>query len=114
MQAPSMFCKGQITTRFTKALDCLHPIVLAPMGGVAGERLARAVSDFGGLGFIGTGGQFLNPHSRYIPIGDVATKYEAAKKKANEPKNVGIGLIVKGFLDKDPVAMEQVSAHPQS
>lgn len=33
-----------------------HPIVLAPMGGVAGGRLAAAVAEGGGLGLIGGGG----------------------------------------------------------
>lgn len=32
-----------------------HPVVLAPMGGVAGGALAAAVSDGGGLGLIGAG-----------------------------------------------------------
>jgi len=32
-----------------------HPIVLAPMGGVAGGRLAAAVAEGGGLGMIGGG-----------------------------------------------------------
>lgn len=32
-----------------------HPIVLAPMGGVAGGRLTAAVSEGGGLGLIGAG-----------------------------------------------------------
>ena len=32
-----------------------HPVVLAPMGGVAGGALAAAVSEGGGLGLIGAG-----------------------------------------------------------
>ena len=41
-----------LTSRFS--LD--HPIALAPMGGSAGGALASAVSDAGGLGFVGCGG----------------------------------------------------------
>jgi nitronate monooxygenase len=44
-----------IATRLTRMLDLQHPIVLAPMGGVAGGRLAAAVSNAGGLGLVGGG-----------------------------------------------------------
>lgn len=44
-----------LRTRLTARLGIAHPILLAPMGGVAGGRLAGAVSDAGGLGFIGGG-----------------------------------------------------------
>jgi nitronate monooxygenase len=44
-----------IVTAVTKLLGITHPIVLAPMGGVAGGRLAAAVSAAGGLGIIGGG-----------------------------------------------------------
>ena len=40
----------------TTTLGTAHPIVCAPMAGVAGGRLARAVSAAGGLGMIGAGG----------------------------------------------------------
>lgn len=43
-------------SRLTEILGIRHPIVLAPMAGVAGGRLARAVSAAGGLGMIGTRG----------------------------------------------------------
>jgi nitronate monooxygenase len=44
-----------ICTRLTEAFELRHPIVLAPMGGVAGGRLAAAVSNAGGLGLVGGG-----------------------------------------------------------
>ena len=44
-----------IDTRLTEAFGLRHPIVLAPMGGVAGGRLAAAVSNAGGLGLVGGG-----------------------------------------------------------
>lgn len=44
-----------ITTALTEQLGIDHPIVLAPMGGVAGGRLAAAVADAGALGLIGGG-----------------------------------------------------------
>lgn len=44
-----------LPTALTALLDVRHPIVLAPMGGVAGGALAAAVSAAGGLGQIGIG-----------------------------------------------------------
>lgn len=44
-----------IHTRLTKLFGLRHPIVLAPMGGVSGGRLAAAVSNAGGLGLVGGG-----------------------------------------------------------
>ena len=42
-------------TKLTELLGIEHPLFLAPMGGVAGGRLAGAVSGAGALGFIGAG-----------------------------------------------------------
>ena len=42
-------------TRLTERLSIAHPVVLAPMGTVAGGRLAAAVTAAGGLGLIGGG-----------------------------------------------------------
>ncbi|AWN15759.1 nitronate monooxygenase [Salinisphaera sp. LB1] len=42
-------------TALTRQFDIEHPILLAPMGGVSGGALARAVSLAGGLGLIGAG-----------------------------------------------------------
>lgn len=44
-----------LQTLLTEAFDLKYPIVLAPMGGVAGGRLAAAVSNAGGLGLVGGG-----------------------------------------------------------
>ena len=44
-----------IQTELTRMFDLKHPIVLGPMGGVAGGRLAAAVSNAGGLGLVGGG-----------------------------------------------------------
>jgi len=44
-----------IVTKLTEAFGLRHPIVLAPMGGVAGGRIAAAVSNAGGLGLVGGG-----------------------------------------------------------
>lgn len=44
-----------IATALTDMFALRHPIVLAPMGGVAGGKLAAAVSNAGGLGLVGGG-----------------------------------------------------------
>lgn len=44
-----------ITTRLTETFGIEHPIVLAPMDGVADARLTCAVSAAGGLGLLGGG-----------------------------------------------------------
>jgi NAD(P)H-dependent flavin oxidoreductase YrpB (nitropropane dioxygenase family) len=43
-----------LPTALTEMVRIEHPIVLAPMGGVAGGVLAAAVSEGGGLGLITT------------------------------------------------------------
>lgn len=42
-------------TTLTQRLGIRHPVILAPMGGVSGGRLAAAVSNAGGLGLVGGG-----------------------------------------------------------
>jgi nitronate monooxygenase len=44
-----------LRTPLTELLGITHPVLLAPMGGVAGGRLAAAVTAAGGLGIIGGG-----------------------------------------------------------
>jgi nitronate monooxygenase len=44
-----------LSTALTEMFGIDHPIVLAPMGGVAGGALTAAVSEGGGLGMIGAG-----------------------------------------------------------
>ena len=46
---------ASITTPLTELLGVVCPILLAPMGGVAGGRLAAAVSEAGGFGIVGGG-----------------------------------------------------------
>ena len=44
-----------ISTRLTDRLAIRHPVICAPMDGIAGGRLAAAVSSAGGLGLLGGG-----------------------------------------------------------
>lgn len=47
--------RDPLQTRFTQKFGLTIPIVSAPMAGAAGGKLAQAVSDAGGLGFVGGG-----------------------------------------------------------
>jgi nitronate monooxygenase len=49
-----------LRTGFTELLSVEYPIALAPMSGCAGGALAAAVSNAGGLGLIGGGGEELD------------------------------------------------------
>jgi nitronate monooxygenase len=42
-------------SKLTELLAIAHPVLLAPMAGISGGRLAAAVTQAGGLGFIGGG-----------------------------------------------------------
>lgn len=85
-----------LRTRLTEKLGIAHPILLAPMGGVAGGRLAAAVSEAGGLGLIGGG------------YGDSAWLDREFAAAGN--RRVGCGFIT-WSLAKNPVLLERVLAH---
>lgn len=71
-----------ITTALTRLFDLTHPIVLWPMGGVAGGALAAAVSNAGGLGLVGGG------------YGDADwLRTELAIVRAGTTRAWGVGLI---------------------
>lgn len=63
-----------IHTALTAMFGLEHPIVLAPMGGVSGGRIAAAVSNVGGLGLVGGG--YGNPEwlARELKIAAAGTK----------------------------------------
>lgn len=75
-----------ITTALTRLLGITHPIILAPMGGVAGGRLAAAVSQAGGFGMIGGG--YGNPKAGY---GGEAWMDEQFRAAGNA--RIGVGYI---------------------
>lgn len=84
-----------LRTRLTEKLGIAHPILLAPMGGVAGGRLAAAVSEAGGLGLIGGG------------YGDGAWLDREFAAAGN--RRVGCGFIT-WSLAKDPALLDRVLA----
>lgn len=83
-------------TELTKRFDLQFPIVSAPMGAVAGGRLAAAVSRAGGLGLIGPG---------YLGTDWVDAQFVAA-----EGAPVGIGFIT-WDLQRAPERLEAALAH---
>src|SRR3990170_7312276 len=88
-----------IATALTRLLGIEHPIILAPMGGVAGGALAAAVSNAGGLGLIGGG--YGNPKAGYGGEMFMEKQFRAA---GNAP--VGIGYIT-WSLARHPSLFEQ-------
>lgn len=73
-------------TRLTEFFSIRHPIVLAPMGGVAGGALAAAVARAGGLGFIGCG--YGDPRAGYGSREWITAQFDAAGNEV-----VGAGFI---------------------
>lgn len=85
-----------IQTRLTERLGITHPILSAPMGFVAGGRLAAAVTAAGGLGLIGGG----------YGDGEWIEREFAAAGNAR----VGCGFIT-WSLRKQPQLLDLVIAH---
>ena len=89
-----------LRTALTTMLEIEHPIVLAPMGGVAGSALTAAVSEGGGLGLLGAG------------RGDVDwLERECALTRTATARPWGIGLLSWGVTSRVvDVAIEQAPA----
>lgn len=85
-----------LQTEVTRRLAIRHPIVSAPMGAVAGGRLAAAVSRAGGLGLIGPG---------YL-----GAEWIEAELAAAGGERVGIGFIA-WDLARAPERLDVALAH---
>ncbi len=70
-----------IVTALTEMFGLQHPIVLGPMGGVSGGRLAAAVSNAGGLGLVGGG---------YGEPAWLRTELSRVKEDTRRPWGVGL------------------------
>lgn len=84
-----------LRTHLTTAWHLRYPIIGAPMAGVSGGRLARAVSEAGGLGMIGVGSQ--------TPVEFIAR--EAALARGQNQGPFGIGLMA-WVLETRPELLE--------
>lgn len=89
-----------LRTRLTERLGIRHPILLAPMVGYAGGKLAGAVSAAGGLGLIGAG-------SGLIP-GLMEREFPLAGNQ-----RVGVGFINWGLAQR-PHLLDQAIEHKPS
>jgi nitronate monooxygenase len=85
-----------LQTRLTEKLSIRHPVLLAPMGSIAGGRLAAALSEAGGLGLIGGG------------YGEQAWLEREFAAAGNQ--RVGCGFIT-WSLAKQPDLLDLVLAH---
>lgn len=70
-----------LSTRFTEMFGIRQPIALAPMGRVAGGRLAAAVSEAGGLGLVGGG---------YGDAQWLASELRLVREQTQQPWGVGL------------------------
>ncbi len=87
-----------LSTAVTRLLGIDHPILLAPMGGVAGGALAGAVSAAGGLGLIGAG--YADPALGWGSDAWIRGEFDVAGEIP-----VGIGFIT-WALDRRPGALD--------
>jgi nitronate monooxygenase len=87
-------------TRLTELFGIDHPVVLAPMGGVAGGTLAAAVARAGGLGLIGCG--YGDPKAGYGSTAWIDEQFDAA---GNE--KIGAGFITWSLANR-PELLDRV------
>lgn len=85
----------EFRTSLTERLAIRHPVLLAPMGAIAGGRLAAAVTRAGGLGFVGPG---------YHDSAWIDRELAAA-----DGERVGIGFIT-WHLARDPARLTRALA----
>ena len=90
--------RTKLSTAITRLLGIDHPVLLAPMGGVAGGALAGAVSEAGGLGLIGAG--YADPAVGFGSDDWIRDEFDKAGNRA-----AGIGFIT-WALDRRPDALD--------
>ncbi len=88
-----MLQRMMLSTAITRLLNIEHPVLLAPMGGVAGGVLAGAVSAGGGLGLIGAG--YADPAFGYGSDAWIRGEFDKAEEGA-----VGIGFITWALAER--------------
>lgn len=90
-------------TKITGLFEIAHPVVLAPMGGVAGGALAAAVTRAGGLGLIGCG--YGDPKAGYGSPEWIAEQFDIAGNH-----RVGAGFIT-WTLARRPKLLDLILEH---
>jgi len=84
----------------TALLQIQHPVLLAPMAGISGGRLAAAVSRAGGLGFVGAG------------YGDREWLREELAQCEGQP--VGVGFITWALRAQPDLLRQALDARPKA
>jgi nitronate monooxygenase len=90
-----------ITTALTRLFDLTTPVVGAPMAGVSGGALARAVSQAGGLGMIGVSGRH---------TAEFVTEQCALAAEGGRP--FGVGLMIWTLADRPELFDATLAARP--
>ncbi|MDQ2744282.1 MAG: nitronate monooxygenase [Chloroflexota bacterium] len=91
-----------LLTHLTDHLQLSYPIVGAPMAGVAGGRLARAISKAGGLGMIGI--------SSETPLSFI--EEESSVARGDDDKRFGLGLMIWAIERRPELLNAAIAAHP--
>jgi nitronate monooxygenase len=91
-----------IATPLTALLGIQHPILLAPMDGIAGARLTAAVSSAGGFGILGGG------------YGEKAWLEAETKKLKGVRAPFGIGFITWSLAKQPELLDVALSARPRA
>lgn len=89
-----------LQTTLTRAFKLRHPVVLAPMGGASGARLAAAVSNAGGLGLVGAS------------YGDEAWMQAQLPAMRDVREPWGVGLVMFTVVKQMRVLELALSYHP--
>ena len=102
-----MLSRMKLATSITRLLNIDHPILLAPMGGVAGGALAREVSAGGGLGLIGAG--YADPAFGYGSDEWIRGEFDKAGDHA-----VGIGFITWALAERPGALDAALECRPRA
>jgi nitronate monooxygenase len=108
----------RLKTRLTERLGIEHPILLAPMGVMAGGRLAAAVTNAGGLGIIGGGygdkewldQQFAAAGNTRVGCGFITWSMARAPKLLDQVLDHKPAALMLSFGDVEPHA-SKIKAH---
>jgi nitronate monooxygenase len=87
-------------TRICDLLEIEHPIINAPMAGVASGALAAAVSEAGGFGLIGCSGRHTSPEW-------LRDQIRIARERTSRPFGVGFITSTSGLEEQIQVALEE-------
>lgn len=89
-------------THLTEQLDLRYPIIQAPMAGAGGGKLARAVTQAGGLGMIGIGSE--------SPVSFI--EEESVLARGDDGTRFGLGLMIWAVERRPELLDAAIAARP--